>query len=288
MSMFCNQCQETAKNTGCTINGVCGKREDTANLQDLLIFSCQGLAFTAIEARKKGIDTNKESRHIVNSLFMTITNANFDEMAIIQATRDCLSYRDKLKAKVNLSEKHDSINWSGNNDSEFYEKSKNVSILFYDSGLDIRAMKQYTLFGIKGMSAYAEHAFNLGFEQQGIYDFVEQTLVMITKPMTLNGMLDWVMRTGEHGVKVLALLDKANTSTFGNPEITKVNIGAGKNPGILVSGHDLKDLEELLIQTEGKGVDIYTHSEMLPSHAYPSLKKYKLNLGDINGTSRKQ
>jgi hydroxylamine reductase len=125
------------------------------------------------------------------------------------------------------------------------------------------------------MSAYAEHAFNLGFEEQDIYDFIQQTLVMITKPMSLNGMVDWIMRTGEYGVKVLALLDKANTSTFGNPEITKVNIGTGKNPGILVSGHDLKDLEELLIQSDGKGVDIYTHSEMLPSHAYPSLKKYK-------------
>jgi len=273
--MFCNQCQETAKNTGCTINGVCGKREDTANLQDLLIFACQGLAYTAIEAGKKGLNTNRESRHIVNSLFMTITNANFDDKVIIQATRDCLIYRDNLKTKVNLSEKHDSINWSGKEDTEFYEKSKNVSTLFYDSEQDIRALKQYSLFGIKGMSAYAEHAFNLGFEEQDIYDFIQQTLVMITKPMSLNGMVDWIMRTGEYGVKVLALLDKANTSTFGNPEITKVNIGTGKNPGILVSGHDLKDLEELLIQSDGKGVDIYTHSEMLPSHAYPSLKKYK-------------
>jgi hydroxylamine reductase len=219
---------------------------------------------------------------------MTITNANFDEKAIIKAIRDSIGYRDNLKRKVNISEKHDSIEWSGTTDPEFYEKSKQVSTLFYDTDQDIRALKQYTLFGIKGISAYAEHAFNLGFEEQEIYNFIEQTLVMITKPMTLNGMLNWVMRTGEHGVKVLALLDKANTSTFGNPEITKVNIGAGKNPGILVSGHDLKDLEELLIQTEGKGVDIYTHSEMLPSHAYPSLKKYKHLVGNYGNAWHRQ
>jgi hydroxylamine reductase len=288
MSMFCNQCQETAKNTGCTINGVCGKKEETANIQDLLIFACQGLAITTIEARKQGLDTNKESRHIANCLFMTITNANFDARAIIQAIMDCVSFRDNLKGKVKISEKTDATEWKGTSDSEFYEKAKTVSTLFYDKNEDIRALKQYALFGIKGIAAYTEHAFNLGFEQQDIYDFMEETLEMITRPMDLNGMLDWIVRTGEHGVKVLALLDKANTSTFGNPEISKVNIGTGKNPGILVSGHDLKDLEQLLIQTEGKGVDVYTHSEMLPSHAYPSLKKYKHLVGNYGNAWHRQ
>jgi len=286
--MFCNQCQETAKNTGCTINGVCGKKEETANIQDLLIFACQGLAFATINARKGSMDTNTESRHIVNSLFMTITNANFHDAAIIKAIRECISYRDNLKSKINISEKHDSIEWKGTSSEEFYGKAKEVSTLFYDSNEDIRALKQYALFGIKGIAAYTEHALNLGFEQQDIYNFIEETLVMITKPMDLTSMLNWIVRTGEHGVKVLALLDNANTSTYGNPEISKVSIGTGKNPGILISGHDLNDLEQLLKQTEGKGIDIYTHSEMLPSHAYPAFKKYKHLAGNYGNAWHRQ
>jgi len=288
MSMFCNQCQETAKNTGCTINGVCGKKEDTANIQDLLIFACQGLAFATIEARKKGIDTNVESKHITNGLFITITNANFDNKAIMKAINDCITLRDNLKTKAHISEKNDALDWKGTSEADFYEKAKQVSTLFFDKDEDIRALKQYTLFGIKGIAAYAEHAFNLGFEEQDIYNFMEETLVMISRPMNLKDMLDWLVRTGEHGVKVMALLDKANTSTFGNPEISKVNIGVGKNPGILVSGHDLNDLEQLLIQTEGKGVDIYTHSEMLPSHAYPHFKKYKHLVGNYGNAWHRQ
>ncbi len=287
MSMFCNQCQETAKNTGCSINGVCGKRESLANLQDLLIFSCQGLAFMTTEARKKGIDTAMESRQIVNSLFMTITNANFDEAAIINAIRENFDFRNNLKKKVSPGS-HDSVTWEGNSENELYEKSGQVTTLNYDADPDIRSLKQYALFGVKGMSAYAEHAFNLGYEDQSIFNFIEETLMMITRPMTLDAMLEWIMRTGEHGVKVLTLLDKANTSIYGNPEITSVNIGTGKNPGILVSGHDLRDLEQLLIQSQGKGVDIYTHSEMLPSHAYPSLKKYKHLVGNYGNAWHRQ
>jgi len=288
MSMFCNQCQETAKSISCTINGVCGKKEETANIQDLLIFTCQGLAFVTTEARKQGIDTSDESKHIVNCLFMTITNANFDDKSIIRAIRDCFNYRDNLKARISVSEKHDCVTWNGTNDQELYEKARLVGTLTFDSDEDIRSLKQYALFGIKGMAAYAEHAFNLGFEDKDIFDFIEQTLVMLRRPMDLNGMLNWVMKTGEYGVKVMALLDKANTSTFGSPEITKVNIGTRSNPGILVSGHDLKDLEQLLIQTEGKGIDIYTHSEMLPSHAYPSLKKYKHLAGNYGNAWHRQ
>jgi len=286
--MFCNQCQETAKNTGCTINGVCGKKELTANIQDLLIFACQGLAFVTIEARKNGIDTNAESKQIANCLFMTITNANFDDNAIINAIKDCNKFRDNIKRKINIKETHDSIYWEASTNEDFFEKAKHVSTLRYDINEDIRSLKQYVLFGIKGIAAYAEHAFNLGFEQQDVYNFMEESLVMISRPMDLNSMLNWVIKTGEHGVKVMALLDNANTSTFGNPEISKVNIGVGKNPGILVSGHDLKDLEQLLIQTEGKGIDIYTHSEMLPSHAYPSLKKYKHLIGNYGNAWHKQ
>ena len=288
MSMFCNQCQETAKNTGCTINGVCGKKENTANIQDLLVFACQGLAFVTIEARKKGLDTNVESKHITNCLFMTITNANFDDKDLIQAIKETILLRDNLKTKVNITEKHDSVTWNGTTEEDFIEKAKTVGTLTYDRNEDIRALKQYALFGVKGISAYAEHAFNLGYEDKDIYHFMEETLVMLTQPLDLNSMLEWILRTGEHGVKVMALLDTANTSTYGNPEISKVNIGVGKNPGILVSGHDLKDLEQLLIQTEGTGVDIYTHSEMLPSHAYPFFKKYKHLVGNYGNAWHRQ
>jgi len=288
MSMFCNQCQETVKNTGCTVKGVCGKTEETSNIQDLLIFACQGLSYLTIEARKQGIDTNAESKHITNCLFMTITNANFDDKSLIQAIKDCINYRDKLKLKVKITEDHPSISWTGESDDEFYDKAKEVGTLTYDSDEDIRGLKQYVLFGVKGMAAYAEHAFNLGFEDQDIYDFMEESLVMITKPISLKDALNWVVKTGEIGVKAMALLDKANTSAFGNPEITKVNIGVRKNSGILISGHDLKDLEELLIQSEGKGIDIYTHSEMLPANAYPNLKKYKHLVGNYGNAWHRQ
>ncbi len=286
--MFCNQCQETAKNTGCTIKGVCGKTEETSNIQDLLIFACQGLSFLTIEARKQGVDTNADSKHITNCLFMTITNANYDDKSLIQAIKDCNNFRDKLKLKVKVSEKHQSISWTGKSDTEFHDKAKQVGTLTYDSNEDIRGLKQYVLFGVKGIAAYAEHALNLGFEEQEIYNFMEESLVMITKQIELNDALNWLVRTGENGVKVMALLDKANTATFGNPEITKVNIGVRKNPGILISGHDLNDLEQLLIQTEGKGIDIYTHSEMLPANAYPKLKKYKHLVGNYGNAWHRQ
>ena len=288
MSMFCYQCQETAKNTGCTIKGVCGKTEEVANMQDLLIYVCKGLSYVAIEARKQGIDTNEESKFITSALFMTITNANFDNDSIIGAIKECLKYRDNLKRKIKVNIVHDSVEWKGTGISDFEAKVSKVGVLSTDSNEDIRSLKQYVTFGLKGMAAYTEHAFNLGYEQDDIFNFIQEGLVMTTKEQDINTMLDWVFRTGEYGVKVMALLDKANTSTYGNPEISKVNIGVGKNPGILVSGHDLKDLEQLLIQTEGKGIDIYTHSEMLPSHAYPSFKKYKHLVGNYGGAWHQQ
>jgi len=286
--MFCNQCQETAKNFGCTIRGVCGKTEETSNIQDLLVFACQGLSYLTLEARKQGIDTNQESKQIVNSLFTTITNANFDDSSIIRAIRECIDFRDQLKSKVTPSEDHSSIHWKGGSDADLYAKAEEVGTLTYDTDEDIRGLKQYILFGVKGMSAYTEHSFNLGFEEQEIYDFIEESLVMITRPVSLNNALDWLLRTGEHGVKVMALLDRANTSVYGNPEMTRVKIGVGKNPGILVSGHDLRDLEQLLIQTEGTGIDVYTHSEMLPANAYPNLKKYKHLAGNYGNAWHRQ
>ncbi|MGZ2369521.1 hydroxylamine reductase [Ancylomarina sp. YFZ004] len=288
MAMFCNQCQETAKNTGCTIKGVCGKTEITSNLQDLLMYSCQGLSFVAIEARKKGINTNVMDKHITNCLFITITNANFDDLAIIKEIRKSNKLRDELKGKVQLNEDHSSISWAAGSDDELNKKALEVSILSYDKNEDLRALKQYILFGLRGISAYCEHAFNLDFEEQDIYNFMQKALVSLTKDLSADELLDILMETGKNGVAVMALLDKANTETFGIPEISNVNIGVGTNPGILVSGHDLKDIEQLLIQTEGKGIDIYTHSEMLPSHSYPNLKKYKHLVGNYGGSWYKQ
>lgn len=288
MSMFCYQCQETAKNTGCTIKGVCGKTEEVANMQDLLIYVCKGLSYISIEARKQGIDTNQESKFIANALFMTITNANFDNDSIIGAIKDCLKFRDNLKSKIKVNIAHDSVQWNGKSIPDFEAKVSHVGVLSTDSNEDIRSLKQYVTYGLKGMAAYIEHAFNLGYEEDDIFNFMQEGLVMTTKEQDINTMIDWVMRTGEYGVKAMALLDTANTSTYGNPEISKVKIGVGKNSGILVSGHDLKDLEQLLIQTEGKGIDIYTHSEMLPAHAYPSLKKYKHLIGNYGGAWHQQ
>jgi hydroxylamine reductase len=212
--MFCNQCQETAKNTACTIKGVCGKTEETANLQDLLLFASQGLAYLTVEARKQGIDTNMQSKHIVNNLFMTITNANFDEKIILKAVKETLRYRNELNQKLSLSVKHPSVVWQPSSESDYYDKATEIGTLSLDSDEDIRVLKQYVLYGLKGMAAYAEHAFNLGFEEQDIFDFTEQTLLMLTQPIALNDALNWLVRTGEYGVKVMALLDKANTSAL--------------------------------------------------------------------------
>ncbi len=287
-NMFCNQCQETVKNTGCTIKGVCGKLEETSNLQDLMIYTCQGLSYLTIDARKNSIDTNIESKFITNCLFIAITNANFDDKEILATIKECINYRDKLKAKLQIKESHSSILWEPKSDEDYYNKSKEVGTLSYDSDDDIRALKQYILFGIKGIAAYAKQAFKIGFEDKDIYNFMEESLVMITKPITLDDALDWLMKTGEHGVKVMALLDKANTTKYGNPEISNVKIGVGSNPGILISGHDLFDLEQLLIQTQGTGIDVYTHSEMLPANAYPFFKKYKHLVGNYGNAWYKQ
>jgi len=286
--MFCNQCQEAAKNIGCAEIGTCGKKDDTAGIQDLLVYACQGLSFATTEARKQGIDTNAESKHIVNCLFTTITNGNFDDDMLIDYIKQSISYRDNLKSKIKIAENHDSINWNASTKEEFITKSKTVGTQTYDANEDICSLKKYVLFGVKGAAAYTEHAFNLGFEDKDIYSFIEESLLMLTKSMDLNGMVDWVMKTGELGVKVMALLDKANTSAFGHQEITNVKLGVGKNPGILISGHDLKDLEDLLIQSEGQGIDIYTHSEMLPAHAYPQFKKYSHLYGNYGGAWHKQ
>jgi len=275
--MFCFQCQETAKGTGCTIRGVCGKEESTANLQDLIIFHCKGIAVLAKHAKKSGINKIDEAGAIItHALFTTITNANFDNTALIDCVKTAQTFKDQLRESLagKLPAKlHDSAVYSSLDEAQFQEKAKTVGILA-TTDENVRSLRETVIFGCKGISAYAHHAAMLGFESTEVYEQLIENLASVTEDLSQEEMVASVLKTGENAVATMALLDKANTTTFGHPEITEVNLGVGTNPGILVSGHDLRDLDELLIQTDGQGVDIYTHSEMLPAHYYPALKKY--------------
>ncbi|MFA4852547.1 MAG: hydroxylamine reductase, partial [Bacteroidales bacterium] len=246
------------------------------------------------KAREKGVEDNEVNKFVFDSLFTTITNANFDKKVFFQRVRKGLILREKIRKElIDAGGKiegqlHESATWISDNETEFEEKAKTVGILS-TSDDDIRSLRHLVLFGIKGMAAYSEHAFNLGYEDKSIWEFMQRGLVATTDDsLTADDLVKLVMETGENGVKVMALLDKANTSTYGNPEITKVNIGVRNKPGILVSGHDLKDMEELLKQTEGTGVDVYSHSEMLPAHYYPALKKYEHFVGNYGNAWWKQ
>ncbi len=292
--MFCFQCQETAKNSGCTIQGVCGKTSDVAALQDLLIFLCKGIAYFSVPLRDLGVEDPKVNKFITDSLFMTITNANFDKDRFVKRIEEAIDLRDATKELyISKGGKVDSIKyegsfWSSRKVDEMEEKAALVGVLSTENE-DIRSLREMTMYGLKGIAAYAEHAYNLGHEDLSLYAFMQRTLVDITKDnLSAEELTGLVLETGENGVKVMALLDKANTSSYGNPEITKVNIGVRGNPAILISGHDLKDMEELLKQTEGTGVDVYTHSEMLPAHYYPAFKKYKHFVGNYGSSWWKQ
>ncbi|HOY39816.1 MAG: hydroxylamine reductase [Bacteroidales bacterium] len=291
--MFCYQCQETAKGTGCTVAGVCGKTEEVANMQDLLIYVTKGISIYATIAREKGIENHEVNKFVFDALFMTITNANFDKAAIIAKIKKGFEIRDLIKAEIlkagiKLPENmHSSTGWFSTDEAEMEHKNKLVGVLSIGNE-DIRSLKELLTYGIKGMAAYAEHAFNLGYENPGVFAFMQKGLVATTEEKTVPELIDLVMECGKFGVDVMALLDKANTETFGNPEITEVNIGVRNNPGILISGHDLNDMEQLLKQTEGTGVDVYTHSEMLPANYYPAFKKYKHFVGNYGNAWWKQ
>jgi len=294
MSMFCYQCQETAKGVGCTIKGVCGKNDDVANMQDLLIFVLKGISIYSAEARKKGIENEEVNKFIFDSLFATITNANFDKKVFIEKVHKGLKLREEIKNDLQKAggkiegPLHESATWYSDDEKVFEEKAKTVGTLSI-ANEDIRSLKHLVLFGIKGIAAYAEHAFNLGHEDKSIWEFMQRGLVATTNDsLTKDDLIKLVMETGANGVKVMALLDKANTSAYGNPELTKVNIGVRNKPAILISGHDLKDMEELLKQTEGTGVDVYSHSEMLPAHYYPAFKKYEHFVGNYGNAWWKQ
>lgn len=284
MSMFCYQCQETAKGTGCELVGVCGKTSEVSNIQDLLLFVARGIAFYNNEFRKRGKASSAADKYIVDAMFTSITNANFDFEAIKEKVKEGLALKRKLAALFGHTGMAlpDECTWDGE-ESEFMAKAMEVGVL-RTKDEDIRSLKELVHYGLKGMSAYAEHAYNLDKTDEGIYSFMQKALAEITREdISLDELVALALETGKYGVQAMALLDAANTGRFGNPEITQVNIGVGKNPGILISGHDLRDIEELLQQTEGTGVDVYTHSEMLPAHYYPHLKKYKHLAGNFGG-----
>lgn len=285
--MFCFQCQETAKGTGCILSGVCGKTPEVANMQDLLLFVVRGIAVYNQALRKDGRSSARADKFIFDALFTTITNANFDKHAIIKKIKKGLELKKDLSNQVTIEHAPDECTWYGD-ETEFEEKAQTVGVL-RTSDEDIRSLKELVHYGIKGMAAYVEHAYNLGYENPEIFAFMQYALAELTREdITVDELITLTLATGNHGVQAMAQLDTTNTSHYGNPEISEVNIGVRNNPGILVSGHDLKDIEELLQQTEGTGIDIYTHSEMLPAHYYPQLKKYKHLAGNYGNAWWKQ
>ncbi|WP_443662128.1 hydroxylamine reductase [Clostridium sp.] len=293
MGMFCYQCQEASKGTGCTIRGVCGKTDDVANMQDLLIYVLKGISIYATRARELGVENKEVNKFVVTGLFMTITNANFSKIRFVEAITKALELREVIKTELvnaggvidaNLPE---CATWIGT-PLEYEAKSIEVGVLKTENE-DIRSLRELVTYGIKGMAAYADHAFNLGYENSDLYAFMQKGLAQTTDDtLSVDELVALTLECGKYGVDAMALLDNANTTTYGNPEITKVNIGVRNNPGILISGHDLKDMEELLKQTEGTGVDVYTHSEMLPANYYPAFKKYTHLVGNYGNAWWKQ
>lgn len=289
-SMFCFQCQETVGNHGCTKGGVCGKKISTANYQDVLIDQTKALSELLKQARKEGVAVSQKQEDIVSiNLFTTITNANFADEKImdkifktVEAKKEVLA---KLSNKENLSKR---ALWLGTTNEEIEARMEEVGVLSTENE-DIRSLKELITYGIKGMAAYNKHAHALGKRNSEVDNFIQDAFALMEEDsITVEKLIDLTIKTGEHGVKVMALLDDANTSTFGHPEITNVNIGVRNNPAILVSGHDLKDLEQLLDQTKGSGVDVYTHSEMLPANYYPFFKKYDNLVGNYGNAWWKQ
>ena len=287
--MFCFQCQETAGCSGCTVSGVCGKKPDVAAMQDLLVYVTKGFSAvtTKLRSERKEIEDYVNEMIIVN-LFTTITNANFDKDSIIERIKNTLEKKEELLQKVTDTENlPEAALWSGT-EAEYEEKASKVGILSTENE-DIRSLRELITYGLKGLAAYAKHAAALAHTDVEIDAFLQRALAAtLDDSLSADQLTALTLETGSYGVKVMELLDKANTETYGNPEITKVNIGVGKNPGILVSGHDLRDLEMLLEQTQGTGVDVYTHSEMLPAHYYPVFKKYPNFIGNYGNAWWKQ
>ena len=314
--MFCYQCQETAGCTGCTKFGVCGKSPDLARMQDLLIYTTKGLSAVTTRAREEGVEVTFETNHLITiNLFTTITNANFDDAIFYERVKATLAKKEELLAKLtNKANLPEAALWNASTTEEmdakvnvldkiknalFKKESKSLDLVLDEKSTkvgiletkdeDIRSLRELIIYGLKGLSAYMKHANALGHDNEEVNAFMQSTLAKtLNDDLTIEELIALTLETGKVGVDGMALLDTANTTTYGNPEITKVNIGVRNNPGILVSGHDLKDLELLLKQTEGTGVDVYTHSEMLPAHYYPAFKKYKHFAGNYGNAWWKQ
>ncbi len=291
--MFCFQCQETAKNTGCTVKGVCGKPEDTANLQDLLIFVLKGISVYGEKLKELGAADRSNDDFVAQGLFATITNANWDDGRFSSMITEGLQRRDQIRSKFLAAYKEkngsdfgdalpEAATWTADS-SAFAEKAKSVGVLA-TANEDVRSLRELLVIGLKGVAAYADHAAILGYQKDEINDFIMEALASTTKDLSVDDMIALVMKTGETAVNTMALLDEAHTTAYGNPEITEVNIGVGTKPGILITGHDLKDMEELLKQTDGTGIDVYTHGEMLPANSYPAFKKYDHFVGNYGGS----
>ena len=301
MKMFCYQCQETARGKVCEIQGVCGKKPETSTRMDQLLYIVRGMAIVNRQLREMGTPSLEASRFIVDALFTTITNANFDNPMLDRFITRAFELKNDLIGTVKKYglEAPYMPEVSYHIPKEDYGKLKVVEAgsnldeeifsVLYDHNEDTRGLKQLAIYGCKGMAAYARHALNLGYEDESVYTVIENALAEVSRTdISVNELFSLVLNVGEGGVKAMALLDKANTSSYGNPEITRVDIGARKRPGILISGHDLKDLEELLVQSDGKGVDIYTHSEMLPAQSYPFFKKFPHFAGNYGNAWWKQ
>jgi len=289
--MFCYQCQETAKGTGCTVSGVCGKNPEVAGMQDLLIYVTKGLAAVATKLREEGKTVGKEVNHrITLNLFTTITNANFDKENITEYIKDTLRIKEELLTKVDNNDGLPEATLWSDDEAEFGNKAVSNAVgVLATKNEDVRSLRELITYGLKGLAAYSKHVNALMQDNEAIDEFIQLALTKIQDDsLSVDDLVELTMETGKFGVDGMALLDGANTGAYGNPEMTKVNIGVGSNPGILISGHDLRDLEMLLKQTEGTGVDVYTHSEMLPAHYYPELKKYKHLVGNYGNAWWKQ
>ena len=314
MSMFCYQCQEAAGGKGCQVKGVCGKNEDVAKLQDLLIYTLKGISDIVVKGKLDAEDLGNVNHEVLKSLFMTITNANFDEAAFEQEIKTMIALRNNLRdmidssyeekpgffakllglkkesdiKKVNIAELHDAARFETASRAEMISKAASVGVLATENE-DVRSLRELIIYGLKGLAAYTHHALNLGKEKTELYTFIYEALsATLNDNLVAEDLVALTMKTGEYGVAAMALLDEANTTKFGNPEITEVNIGVRNNPAILISGHDLTDLEQLLEQTKDTGVDVYTHSEMLPAHYYPAFKKYDNFVGNYGNAWWKQ
>ena len=296
MSMFCYQCQEAAGNEGCTVKGVCGKTAEVANLQDLLIYVLKGISYYAERAKEVGVNLDQQTGpFIMKNLFATITNGNFDASRFEENIQEALELRESVKNEFLKAYKKEhgqefnedvpeAATWSSENVDDFYTKGQEVGVLSTD-GEDIRSLRELITYGVKGMAAYADHAYILNESDLELFAFMQKALkATLDDSKSVEEYVNLVMETADHCLKTMALLDKANTENYGHPEPTEVNVGVNDNPAILISGHDLKDMEELLEQTEGTGVDVYTHGEMLPANSYPAFKKYDHFVGNYGNS----